>query len=62
MGNSRFFGVKNVGAPDSDNQIAYDVVAEGPDTWRLTPTKDLHTGEYGLWSSMSELYDFGIDP
>jgi len=62
MGNSRFFGVKNAGAPDSDNQIQYDVVAEGADTWRLTPTKDLHPGEYGLWSSMVELYDFGIDP
>jgi len=62
MGNSRFFGVKNAGAPDSDNQIAYDVVAEGPDTWRLTPTKDLRAGEYGLWSSMAELYDFGVDP
>lgn len=62
MGNSRLFGVKNVGAPDSDNQIPYDVVAEGADTWRLTPTKDLHAGEYGLWSSMAEMYDFGIDP
>jgi hypothetical protein len=56
------FGVKNLGAPDSDNQMPYDVVAEGPDTWRLTPTKDLKPGEYGLWSSMQEMYDFGIDP
>ena len=61
MGNSRFFGVKNVGAPDSDNQVPYDVTAEGPDTWRLTPTKDLAPGEYGLWQSMQEMYDFGID-
>lgn len=62
MGNSKFFGVKNVGAPDSDNQMPYDVVPEGTDTWRLTPTKDLKPGEYGLWSSMSEMFDFGIDP
>lgn len=62
MGNSRLFGVKNMGAPDSDNQIAYDAVAEGPDTWRLTPTKELKPGEYGLWSSMQQFYDFGIDP
>jgi hypothetical protein len=62
MGNSKFFGVKNVGAPDSDNQIPFDVVPEGTDTWRLTPTKDLKPGEYGLWSSMSALYDFGVDP
>ena len=62
MGNSKFFGVKNVGAPDSDTQMPFDVVAEGTDTWRLTPTKDLKPGEYGLWSSMSEMFDFGIDP
>jgi hypothetical protein len=62
MGNSRLFGVKNIGAPDSDNQIDYDLVAEGSDGWRLTPKKDLAPGEYGLWGSMSEMYDFGIDP
>ncbi len=62
MGNSRLFGVKNMGAPDSDNQMPFDAVAEGPDTWRLTPTKDLKPGEYGLWRSMGEMYDFGIDP
>jgi hypothetical protein len=61
MGNSRFFGAKNIGAPDSDNQIDYDVVAEGPDTWRITPKKDLKPGEYGLWNSQMEMYDFGID-
>jgi hypothetical protein len=62
MGNSRFFGVKNIGAPDSDNQIAFDAVPEGTNAWRLTPTKDLRPGEYGLWSSMQEFYDFGVDP
>jgi hypothetical protein len=62
MGNSRLFGAKNLGAPDSDNQVDYDVVAEGTDTWRLTPTKDLRPGEYGLWNEMREMYDFGIDP
>jgi hypothetical protein len=62
MGNSRFFGVKNIGAPDSDNQMPYDVSPEGPNAWRLSPTKDLRPGEYGLWSSMTEMYDFGIDP
>jgi hypothetical protein len=62
MGNMKMFGASNMGAPDSDNQIEYDAVAEGPDTWRLTPTKDLRPGEYGLWSSMRSMYDFGIDP
>lgn len=62
LGNSRFGGMKNIGAPDSDNQIPFDAVAEGSDTWRLTPTKDLRPGEYGLWSSASEMYDFGVDP
>jgi len=62
IGNSRLFGVKNIGAPDSDNQITYDAVAEGANAWRLTPTKDLRPGEYGLWGSMTELYDFGVDP
>lgn len=62
MGNMRLFGAKNLGAPDSDNQMEYDAVAEGPDTWKLTPKKDLKPGEYGLWGSMAELYDFGVDP
>jgi hypothetical protein len=62
LANGRLFGAKNIGAPDSDDQIEYDVVAEGSDTWRLTPTKDLKPGEYGLWNEMHEMYDFGIDP
>jgi hypothetical protein len=62
MGNSRLFGAKNLGAPDSDNQIECDVVAEGTDGWRLTPTKDLKPGEYGLWVSVHSMYDFGVDP
>jgi hypothetical protein len=62
LGNSGFGRAKNIGAPDSDNQVEYDVVAEGADTWRLTPTKDLRPGEYGLWDQMHEMYDFGIDP
>ena len=61
LGNSRAFGgMKNVGAPDKDNQIEYDAVAVGnSNQWKLTPTKDLKAGEYGLY--MGELYDFGID-
>jgi hypothetical protein len=62
MGNSRLFGVKNVGAPDSDNQIDYDLVDAGQGMWRLTPKKDLPPGEYGVWQSMSSMYDFGVDP
>jgi hypothetical protein len=62
MANGRLFGARNIGAPDSDNQVEYDVVAEGTDTWRLTPAKDLRPGEYGLWDQMMEMYDFGIDP
>jgi hypothetical protein len=62
LGNSGFGRAKNIGAPVSDNQVEYDVVAEGSDKWRLTPTKDLSPGEYGLWNQMQEMYDFGIDP
>ncbi|GFZ99517.1 hypothetical protein [Dyella caseinilytica] len=61
LGNSRFWGgMKNVGAPDKDNQIAYDAVAVGNgNQWKLTPTTDLKPGEYGLY--MGELFDFGVD-
>jgi len=62
LGNSRFGGVKNIGAPDSDNQIPFDALAQGPDTWQITPTKDLKPEEYGLWSSQAKMYDFGVDP
>jgi hypothetical protein len=61
LGNSRFFGgMKNVGAPDKDNQISYDAVAVGNgNQWKLTPTKDLKPGEYGVY--MGQLFDFGVD-
>jgi hypothetical protein len=63
LGNSRFWGgMKNVGAPDKDNQISYDAVAVGNgngNQWKLTPTKDLEPGEYGLYNG--ELFDFGVD-
>jgi hypothetical protein len=62
MGNNKLFRAKNLDAPDSDSQIDYNAAAEGSDTWRLTPTKDLPPGEYGLWNEMREMYDFGIDP
>lgn len=61
MGNSRLFGMKNAGAPDSDNQIDYDAVPESNDTWRITPKKDLRPGEYGMWRA-TQMYDFGVDP
>jgi hypothetical protein len=61
LGNSRFGGMKNIGAPDSDNQIPFDVVDQGSGTWQLTPTKDLRPGEYGLWSAAAQMYDFGVD-
>ena len=61
MGNSKIFGSKNIGAPDSSNQIEVDIVSEGPDTWRITPKKDLPGGEYGLWMNTNEMFDFGID-
>lgn len=60
MGNSRFGGMKNVGAPDKSNQIPYDAVQVGNgNQWRLTPTKDLKPGEYGVL--YGSLYDFGVD-
>ncbi|HTY51239.1 MAG TPA: hypothetical protein VMB48_16245 [Steroidobacteraceae bacterium] len=62
QGNSGLFSHKNLGAPDSDNQIEYDVAQTGADQWQLTPRKDLKPGEYGLWVSMQEFYDFGVDP
>lgn len=61
MGNSGFGSIKNVGAPDKDNQVPYDAVQVGSgNEWRLTPTKDLKPGEYGVL--YGSLYDFGIDP
>lgn len=62
LGNARFGrGKKNMGAPDKDNQVAYDVVSMGNgNQWKLTPTRDLKPGEYGLFSG--GLYDFGVDP
>jgi hypothetical protein len=47
--------------PDSDNQIPFNAVARGTDTWQINPTKDLKPDEYGC-SSQSEMYDFGVDP
>ena len=62
VGSSGFTGPKNIGAPDSSNQIDYDIASDGPTTWRLTVKSDLKPGEYGLWTSTREIYDFGIDP
>jgi len=61
LGNSKFWGgMKNVGAPDKDNQIAYDAVSVGNgNQWKLTPSKDLKPGEYGVY--MGQLFDFGVD-
>ncbi|MBB6242452.1 hypothetical protein [Rhodanobacter sp. MP1X3] len=61
IGNARFWGgMKNVGAPDKDNQVDYDAVSMGNgNQWKLTPTKDLKPGEYGLYSG--GLFDFGVD-
>jgi hypothetical protein len=62
LGNSKFWGgMKNVGAPDKDNQISYDAVqvAGNSNQWKLTPTKDLKPGEYGVY--MGQLFDFGVD-
>lgn len=61
LGNSKFWGgMKNVGAPDKDNQISYDAVSVGNgNQWKLTPTKDLKPGEYGVY--MGQLFDFGVD-
>jgi hypothetical protein len=60
MGNSGFGSIKNVGAPDKDNQVPYDAVQIGNgNTWRLTPTKDLKPGEYGVL--YGSLFDFGVD-
>lgn len=61
LGNSRFWGgEKNIGAPDKDNQVDYEAVAIGNgNQWKLTPTKDLKPGEYGLYTG--EMFDFGVD-
>jgi hypothetical protein len=61
LGNARFWGgMKNIGAPDKDNQVDYDAIAIGNgNQWKLTPTKDLKPGEYGLYTG--EMFDFGVD-
>ncbi len=63
MGNSKIFGAKNIGAPDSSNQIEADIIADPNDQngWKITPKKDLKAGEYGLWMNTNEMFDFGID-
>ena len=63
MGNSKIFGAKNIGAPDSSNQIEADIIADPNDGngWKITPKKDLPAGEYGLWMNTNEMFDFGID-
>jgi len=60
MGNSGFGSFKNAGAPDKDNQIPYEAKAVGNgNEWKLTPTKDLKPGEYGVL--YGSLFDFGVD-
>lgn len=52
-------------APDEDYLVKTTLVEEKPGLWRLTPTRDLRPGEYGLYIGKGELssylYDFGID-
>lgn len=61
LGNAGAFTAKNMGSPDKDNQIPYEVVEESSGSWRLTPRRDLKPGEYGLWIPTMEIFDFGVD-
>ncbi len=61
LGNNGLFSHKNLGAPDSDNQIEYDASQGTDGLWRLVPKKALKSGEYGLWLSSQQFYDFGVD-
>jgi hypothetical protein len=59
------FGGVLTSAPDSDSQVKTDVVQERPGVWKLTPTRALRPGEYGVYVGKSEgaayLFDFGVD-
>jgi hypothetical protein len=60
-----YWGGVMTSAPDGDTLIKVDVVEEKPGLWRLTPTKQLKPGEYGIYIGKGEkaanLFDFGID-
>ena len=59
------FGGVFTSAPDSDSQVKTDVVQERPGVWKITPTRALRPGEYGVYVGKSEgaayLFDFGVD-
>ena len=59
------FGGVLTSAPDSDSQVKTDVIQERPGVWKITPTRALRPGEYGVYVGKSEgaayLFDFGVD-
>ena len=60
-------GMRGATAPNEDNIVEYEATPDQAGLWRLTPTKPLKPGEYGLFVTNSnvlsagDLYDFGVD-
>lgn len=47
--------------PDRDWTVPFSAAQEGPDLWRLTPTKELKPGEYGLYDKAAYMvFGFGV--
>jgi|OpeIllAssembly_1097287.scaffolds.fasta_scaffold68489_1 hypothetical protein len=59
------FSIVWSGSPERGSIVKCDAAQVRPGVWRLTPARDLSTGEYGLFSGRREgagvLFDFGVD-
>jgi len=57
-------GFQASSAPEKGSVVKCDAAQAGPGVWRLTPTKDLNPGEYGVFTAKDRqglVFDFGID-
>ena len=64
LGRSGMFSQKDVGTPDKDWTVPFEVKAVEHGLWRMDPKEDLKPGEYGVyggWFTTTDLYDFGVD-
>ena len=64
QGRHGMFSNKDLGAPDKDWTIPFEVKAVQPGVWRMYPKQDLKPGEYGVFGGgfgMPAMFDFGID-
>lgn len=56
------FGASSDHQPDSDWQFPYQVIADGPESWRFVLKADLKPGEYGILDRLrGVLWDFAIE-